>query len=154
MTNDEQYEQETMKHIKTVRSWLGVAIADLDARYHSHDKSKLIEPERSGFQAITERLKDLTYGTDEYRAALREQKPTIAHHYAENDHHPEHFENGITGMTLLSLLEMLCDWKAASARMKDGDMGASLAHNKARFGIDDQLQSVLENTARELGMLR
>ena len=154
VSDDERYEHETMDHIRAVRSWIGIAQANLEDRYHAHDQSKLREPERSGFQAITERLKDLTYGSEEYRAALREQKPTIAHHYAENDHHPEHFENGVSGMSLMALLEMLCDWKAATGRMKDGDLGASLTHNKERFGIDNQLQSVLENTARELGMLK
>lgn len=155
MTDDERYEQETLDHIAAVGSWLSVAIDNLIERRLEHDTSKLEEPERSGFQAMTAdtRLKELTYGSEEYRAVLREHQPTIAHHYAENDHHPEHWEAGVADMSLLSLLEMLCDWKAATARMKDGDMAGSLNHNKQRFGIDAQLQVVLINTARELGML-
>lgn len=100
---------------------------------------------------LTTKLAELAYGSDEYRAALRENKPTIDHHYAVNDHHPEHWPNGIRDMSLLSIVEMLCDWKAASARTKQGSIAASLAHNKERFGIDDQLAAILENTVRELG---
>lgn len=61
--------------------------------------------------------------------------------------------SGINGMSLLDLLEMLCDWKAAGERHKDGSMARSLYINQGRFGIDDQLQSILTNTAIELGWL-
>jgi len=54
-------------------------------------------------------------------------------------------------MTLLDVVEMLCDWKAASERTKQGSIAASLTHNKERFGISDQLAAILENTVRELG---
>jgi hypothetical protein len=46
---------------------------------------------------------------------------------------------------------MLCDWKAASERTKQGSIQASLAHNRMRFQIDDQLAAILENTVKELG---
>ena len=60
---------------------------------------------------------------------------------------------GINGMTLLDLIEMLCDWKAAGERHADGSMERSLMVNQERFHIGEQLQSILENTARELGFL-
>lgn len=60
-------------------------------------------------------------------------------------------ETGIYGMSLMSLLEMLADWKAAGERHSNGSMTDSLAKNKDRFKISDQLQAILENTARELG---
>ena len=49
-------------------------------------------------------------------------------------------------MDLLDLVEMFCDWKAASLRHKDGDFAASLQINKERFGISDQLMAILENS--------
>lgn len=161
MTEDERYEQETKEHIATVEAWMGRAIQDLATRSIHHDLSKLQEPERSGFQAMTAdaRLKDLTYGSDEYRAVLREHKPTIRHHYEHNDHHPEHFEDGIDGvgllarMNLLQIIEMLCDWKASTSRMKDGDLMRSIEINAKRFGYGPEMQMVLENTARALGMV-
>jgi hypothetical protein len=56
-------------------------------------------------------------------------------------------------MSLLDLLEMLCDWKAASERHADGDIARSLRINRERFGIDGQLAAILENTAVELQWL-
>jgi hypothetical protein len=53
-------------------------------------------------------------------------------------------------MTLLDLIEMLCDWKAASERHNDGDIMRSIIVNKERFAISDQLTGILERTCREL----
>ena len=108
------------------------------------------EPEKAGYDELTIKLKDCVYGSDEYRAALKEAKPVIEHHYATNSHHPEHYPDGITGMSLLDILEMLCDWKAASERTKQGSIAQSLAYNEQRFSIDAQLAIILQNTVREL----
>ncbi len=78
-------------------------------------------------------------------------KPAIDHHYASNNHHPEFFPNGIEGMSLFSLLEMMCDWKAASERHDTGDVRRSLDLNTTRFGISTQLKSILSNTLTEMG---
>lgn len=143
--------QDTLEHIDKVQKRLAEVSMNLRDRAHAHDLSKLSEPEKSGYDKLTMALKDIVYGSDEYRAALAEAAPVIAHHYAANTHHPEHYENGIAGMSLLDLIEMVCDWKAASERTKQGSIAQSLAHNKVRFGIDDQLAAILENTVRELG---
>lgn len=131
------------------------AISDLTSRVSCHDRSKMEEPEVSGFARMKadRRLKDLTYGSDEYRAVLREHKATIAHHYEHNDHHPEHFENGIAGMTLGGIIEMLCDWNASVGRMKDGDLHHSILINADRFGYDAVFAQILINTADALGFL-
>lgn len=143
--------QDTLDHIRKVQGRISEVQGHLHDRAMQHDVSKLSEPEKPGYDRLMGRLAEVVYGTDEYRAALAEAKDTIAHHYAENSHHPEHYENGIAGMSLLDVVEMLCDWKAASERTKQGSIAQSLAHNKERFGIDDQLFSILENTVRELG---
>ncbi len=142
---------DTHEHINKVADRLYEVSASLATRARAHDASKLEEPEKPGYDRLTIALKDVVYGSDEYHAALAEAKPVIDHHYAHNSHHPEHFPNGISGMSLLDLVEMLCDWKAASERTKQGGIAQSLAYNKQRFGIDDQLASILENTVRELG---
>lgn len=142
---------DTFSHIWKVQARIDEVREMLDERGTRHDASKLVEPEKSGYDELTIALKDCVYGSDEYRAALAEAKPVIDHHYAHNSHHPEHYPNGIAGMSLLDVIEMLCDWKAASERTKQGSIAASLVHNKQRFGIDDQLAAILENTVRELG---
>lgn len=143
--------RDTEEHIFKVLTRINEVCYRLAERGARHDASKLEEPEKSGFDVLTFKLATLTYGSDEYRAALEEGRPTIAHHYAANDHHPEHWPDGIAGMSLLSIIEMLCDWKAASERTKQGSIAASLVHNKERFGISDQLAQILANTVAELG---
>jgi hypothetical protein len=143
--------QDTLKHMGKVQIRIDQFRDRLLSRGINHDLSKLEEPEKSGYDALVIRLADVPYGSDKYRAALKEAKPTIEHHYAHNTHHPEHWPNGINDMSLLDVVEMLCDWKAASERTKQGSIAQSLTHNKERFGISDQLAAILENTIKELG---
>lgn len=144
---------ETIAHISRVQNLLSECITNLTDRAVAHDQSKLESPEKEAFDLLTPKLKKLTYGSEEYRATLREMKPALEHHYANNSHHPEHYPNGIEGMSLFDIIEMLVDWKAASERHADGSMAKSLEHNRARFNISDQLYNILCNTARELGLL-
>lgn len=143
--------EDTLDHIGKVQARLYEVTSNLIERGPRHDASKLQEPEKSGYDKLTADLKDIVYGSPEYKQALAEAKPVIDHHYAANSHHPEHYENGIAGMSLLDLVEMLCDWKAASERIKQGSIAQSLGHNRQRFQIDDQLAAILENTVKELG---
>jgi hypothetical protein len=57
---------------------------------------------------------------------------------------------GIRGMTLLDLIEMLVDWKAAGERHENGSIAKSLEVNKKRFGYGDELQAILSRTVDEL----
>jgi hypothetical protein len=85
---------DTHEHIAQVRGLvLGVA-ADLTERAHRHDRSKLEPPEVEVFDRVTPLLKDSTYGSDEYKGFLADMGDGLAHHYAANDHHPEHFPPG------------------------------------------------------------
>jgi hypothetical protein len=59
--------------------------------------------------------------------------------------------NGIDGMSLVDLIEMLCDWKAATERHDDGCIKASLEHNEERFKIGGQLGMILRNTVERFG---
>lgn len=144
---------DTEAHIKRVQELLALCRGELWIRSKEHDQSKLQTPEKEAFGEATPRLKACTYGSDEYKGFLAQLKPALDHHYAHNSHHPEHWPNGINGMSLLDVLEMLCDWKAAGERHADGSMARSLQLNKGRFNISDQLHQVLENTAKELGWL-
>lgn len=153
MSQEYDSRQDTIQHIERVRWLLDTCITDLHNRKNEHDRSKLEDPEKSIFDRMTPLLKGSTYGSEEYRGFLAEMKPALDHHYANNSHHPEHYENGVDGMSLLDLLEMLCDWKAAGERHADGSLAKSLEINRDRFKVSPQLQSILENTARELGWL-
>ena len=62
----------------------------------------------------------------------------------------EYFANGIKDMTLLDLLEMLCDWKASSERHADGNIYRSIEINQSRFGYSDEVKDILKNTVNFL----
>jgi hypothetical protein len=136
----------TMRHIETVRNYLNTVIKSLINRQEQHDQTKLASPEVEIFEIYTAKLRNLEYGSDEYKQCLAEMKPAIDHHNASNKHHPEHWQHGIQDMTLIDLIEMLCDWKAATLRHNTGDMLNSLEINQNRFGYSDELKRILQNT--------
>ncbi len=153
MSTETKYDSraDTLAHIDRVQTLIQTAINNLAVRAVKHDLSKLEEPEKSTFDECTLKLKAMAYGSDEYKAALAELKPALDHHYAANSHHPEHYENGVAGMSLFDVLEMLIDWKAATERMKGGgDIRRSLEINRDRFKLSPQLEAILTNTIREL----
>ena len=142
---------DTIAHMATVDRFMGRIILNLRKRNAVHDDSKLEEPEKSMYDEFTPKLRAMTYGSDEYRETLAAMGPALQHHYAANSHHPEHYENGINGMSLLDLIEMLADWKAAAVRHADGSIAQSMEVNRKRFGMSDQLYEIFQNTIKELG---
>lgn len=138
---------DTQKHINEV-NLIGTKFCNkLQRQLLKHDASKLQMPEKEGFDIYTPKLAGMTYGSEEYKKCLSELKPYLDHHYENNSHHPEHFKNGISGMTLYDLVEMFCDWCAAAKRHNDGDIFKSLEINKDRFNMSEQLYNVFKNTA-------
>lgn len=137
---------ETFKHINKVRDQINRVIALLDDRAAVHDFSKLSPPEVDTFAEFTPKLATSTYGSEEYKSFLAAMKPALDHHYGANRHHPEHFECGVCDMNLVDLIEMLCDWKAATMRHNDGNILKSIEINAKRFGLSGQLVQILKNS--------
>lgn len=141
---------ETMKHIARVRELLWGMESALDKRARLHDLSKLESPEAEIFGEFTPELAKVEYGTSEYTALLEKVKPAIEHHYSKNRHHPEFHQNGINDMNLIDLVEMLCDWRAATERNKNGNIRKSIEINAERYGMDSQLVQIFKNTVKEM----
>lgn len=139
---------ETMRHIERVRNLLNLFVSDLLRRGSEHDQSKLESPEVEMFTEFTPKLAATTYGSSEYEGYRKTMGEALNHHYANNSHHPEHHKNGIEDMSLLDVIEMLADWKAASERHNDGNILKSIEKNADRFRISPQLVRILENTAK------
>ena len=139
---------ETQKHIENVRKYIRFMIDKIDMRGVKHDASKLEAPEVDIFAEYTPKLSSVPFGSDEYYHNLEQMKPALDHHYAANRHHPEHFVNGISDMTLVDIIEMFCDWKASTLRHNDGNLLKSIETNAERFNMDGQLKQILINTAR------
>ena len=139
---------ETQKHIEKVRKYIRFLTDKLTTRGVNHDATKLESPEVELFAEYTEKLKNLEYGSEEYKESLAALKPALDHHYATYRHHPEHFADGINDMNLIDLCEMIADWKAASERQNNGNLIKSIEVNADRFHIDAQLKQILLNTAK------
>jgi hypothetical protein len=153
MNQDFDSRPATLLHSQRVGELIMQAIHELGDRSTHHDRSKTEPPEVEVFDEFTPKLKDSTYASAEYKGFLEAMDDGLKHHYANNRHHPEHFDNGIADMTLVDLIEMLADWKASSERHEDGDLARSLEIQEDRFGISPQLILILENTARHFGWL-
>jgi hypothetical protein len=147
MTYSNEHVDGVLKHKEQVGKYMGDFSSELFRRAVIHDNSKFSDEEFKLFEESTPALKHLTYGSEEYKAALRKIKPAIDHHYSVNSHHPEYHKEGINDMDLFDIVEMLCDWMAAVKRHENGDIMKSLEINKERFGIDDQLYKILKTTA-------
>ena len=144
---------DTLKHIERVQTLVEEFVSRLRIRACKHDESKLRPPEKEMFDLYTPRLASLEYGSESYKTALIDLGPALEHHYEHNSHHPEHYENGVDDMNLIDVIEMLCDWKAASERHDTGSIAQSLRVNERRFKLSPQLSRILRNTAKEVGWL-
>lgn len=138
---------DTYAHILVVQHYLRVVVEDLLDRMERHDLSKLESPEIEAYDVMVPRLRDAPYDSEQYRATLREMKPAVQHHYDRNPHHPEGHADGILGMSLVDLIEMLADWQAAARRQAEPvGLAQSINHNQQRFGYSDDVKRLLLNT--------
>lgn len=126
------HEWETIKHRFWVMRYIGGFALRLLWRGVVHDLSKFKPSEAVGFQRILDVLETHEYGSDEYQQAI--STGCIQLHQKRNSHHPEYYPDGIASMSLLDIVEMLCDWRAAVRRSKNGDIQKSIWTGRSRFG--------------------
>ncbi len=141
---------DTLLHMKEVTKGLLLFSKLLMSRAMAHDESKLGDIEKPHFDRETPNLKNLVYNSPEYKESLGRLQAALQHHYMANDHHPEFYQSGVSGMNLLAVVEMFCDWVAASKRNKGGKL--DLLSSYKRFGFDPQLAAINTNTAITLGV--
>ena len=140
-------------HKFVVMKYLNEFIHDLVKRAEEHDSSKFSEAEMPHLAGIAEEVGKFAYGTPEHDAMREKYSSIFAEHYRQNRHHPEHFQNGVDDMTLVDLLEMLADWKAASLRMgQGGSIENSIKVGTEKYNLSPQLVKILENTAKACKM--
>ena len=141
---------DTLAHIEKVQEFIGRFNTELHQRGINHDQSKLSEEEKPYFDIYTPKLKNCTYGSDEYKTYLKELDVALRHHYRHNSHHPEFHRNGINDMSLIDIVEMLCDWKSATLRHDNGDLIKSIEINQERFKYSDQVKQIMLNEAKNM----
>lgn len=118
-----------------------------------HDLSKFGPLEFSLFARTTRGFR-AKFGGETYQRTIDSLGPALTHHYRCNRHHPEYWVAGVQNMSLVDLVEMLCDWKAAVRRQVDGDIVRSIAVNRVRYGLSDDLAGILLCTAFDVELVR
>jgi hypothetical protein len=134
------------QHRDLVRAQLESVAHQLTERGRLHDLSKLREDELAGFARINRIARENPYGSQEYRDSLAQERPTIQLHYSRNSHHPEYhgdpkesrccigLEAAAEHMSLLDLIEMVCDWRGAYLGYgSQGTWGENIERQQERF---------------------
>lgn len=149
MSKSSKYEK-SVEHIRQVQFYLVGCIQNLQHRLLLHDDSKLHEPERSAYEGLDEAVASVPFGSDEYQQVVKEHLgDALAHHYQHNPHHPSHYPNGVQGMSLFDLLEMLADLRAVCD--DKGKAIIDLDVNKRNDQMSDEVYQILLNTIKEMG---
>jgi hypothetical protein len=92
LTKEEQATNfDTCLHIQNVQHYMHILIKDMLDRIEEHDQSKLRHPEVEAFTENNHKLAGMTYGSAEFDACKKAMGPALAHHYANNRHHPEFY---------------------------------------------------------------
>jgi hypothetical protein len=84
-----------------------------------------------------------------YGAAMREGAHRGLTFTAVEYQRPVETYSPIASMTILDVVEMLCDWKAASER--GGDSAINLTYLAQKYGIEPMLLSIMQSTCRHRG---
>jgi hypothetical protein len=141
--------QDTHEHRGKVRDMLNLPIHNLLRRGAVHDLSRFDPEEKPIYDAVLPELRSATPGTPEHSAIQGRLAPALRHHYSVNSHHPEYYSNGVSGMTLLDMIEMLCDLKAATMRPGSRTLAHALELAIKKHKISQEVAGILRHTAVE-----
>jgi len=132
------FNERVYAHQDNVHALMGKISEDLVMRGCKHDESKFSIEEYEGFVKLFGADTDMDVRSKEYQDIVTSAKTAcIQAHYKNNRHHPEHHAN-IEDMTLLDLIEMVCDWKAASpSKRHKGSFEENLTYLKKRKGLTE-----------------
>lgn len=138
----EYYNKSVNQHKEKVLSKLLYFSKILKQRGLDHDNSKLKDPEKIGWEAIDKEPK-YEYGSDEYFDKINRYKEVFDHHYTQNSHHPEHFKNPEHEMSLVDLLEMLCDWFSYKDYFTETEGITIIDQQCERFNFSNTIRDIL-----------
>ena len=153
MNNAEDFLCDTILHITEVQENLEIISSQLRQRGFAHDRTKFQELEFDAFVSTRTKFKKANYGTPEYQECVDAVKPAVGHHYENNRHHTGYWPSGIKDMSLIDILEMLADWKAANRRSPDLDFTESIKRCVKKYEISEELEKIIRTTLKELQWL-
>lgn len=141
---------DTILHVSEVQENLEIIASELRKRGFAHDRTKFQELEFDGFVSTREKFKKANYGSPEYQECIELTKPAVDHHYKNNRHHTGFHKEGINDMSLIDIIEMIADWKAAARRSPDKKLEDTLDYAIKKYKIEPQLAKILINTLTTL----
>ncbi len=161
MTTDElgeHFYKRTREHIERVKNnaltlyrYDPIRFKLLLSQAEKHDASKFEEPELTPYIQLSYyyvcKRKGIEFKTS---PDIKEEIVTaVFHHIKNNKHHPEYYFEGATRkrdgqvidartMPVVSLAEMICDWKALSQELDNSvlDFASKVINNKYTFSSD------------------
>lgn len=132
-------------HISRVRKHINTFVQLLLKRAINHDKSKLEEPELSWWKEMDKEPR-YPYGSEEYKQKIKRWDKVFKHHYKYNRHHPEHYEYGVSEMTLVDIVEMMCDWLGYKDTIAISEALKVCDEQMRRYNIPDGIRQIIFNT--------
>lgn len=132
-------------HISRVRKHINTFVQLLLKRAMNHDKSKLEEPEFSWWKEMDSEPR-YPYGSEEYKQKIKRWDKVFKHHYKYNRHHPEHYDYGVSEMTLVDIVEMMCDWLGYKDTITISEALKVCDEQMKRYNISDDVRQIIFNT--------
>lgn len=126
-----------ISHVSRVRKHLDVIIRLLYNRKLMHDASKLSEEELPIWEKMDSEPR-YEYGSPEYFDKIKRYKKVFDIHYKKNRHHPEHYPEGVWNMTIIDIIEMMCDWLGYRDSLSYTDAIKIVAEQMFRYKIINQ----------------
>lgn len=144
---DYLYEHRALVHDK-----LATVSREINTRARRHDQSSLSGTELRIYKEHFDELQKYPIFDPRRDIVLSKMRVAIAYHHEANDHHPEHFTNGIDDMNLLQLMEFVADVMSQSEQ-NGIDVYEILPLLKDQYDISNQLYQVILNTVAEIRRL-
>ncbi len=143
-----------IRHKSQVSYLLGEIIRQLEKRADIHDDSKYLSDEFQGFCLldIGQKHQKKEYGSSDYEDGIA-NIDAVKLHLSRNSHHPEYHSNGLSDMSFIDILEMLCDWEVArQERDAEKDIEKTWIVRQERFRLSDFEVYFLRTIWEKLGI--
>lgn len=137
---DYLYEHRALVHDK-----MATVSRDINTRARHHDQSSLNGSEFRIYEEHFDELQKYPMFDPRRDAVLKEMRVATMYHHNANDHHPEHFDDGINGMNLIQMIEFVADIMSQSEQ-NGIDVYEMLPLLKDQYDISSQLYQVILNT--------
>lgn len=147
------FDKRLKQHKDGVKTYLEIISMLLNARALTHDNSKSSDEEYKYYKMANSVNRNDFKTYEEYMDYI---KPTLdkglKHHYENNRHHPEFFDNGIDDMNLIDIMEMIADW-CISIKQNGKDLYEEIEYNFDKYNVSEQLKKIIINTYKYIDKL-